>query len=61
MSLSSLLSRIGISLAALCVSVVLSGVTSGTTTAPSDDGGTGSPPPSATTTVSPDDGNPWHG
>lgn len=59
MSLSGLLSRIGISLAALCVSVALAGIT---TTTPSDDGGgTGSPPPTTTTAVSPDDGNPWHG
>lgn len=59
MSLSSLLAKIGLSTATLCVVVALSGMASA---APSDDGGTGSPPPpTSTTAVSPDDGNPWHG
>lgn len=59
MSMSSLLSRIGVSLVALCAVGTLAGIASGTSSA---DGGDGSTPP-VTTTPPPatGDGNPWHG
>lgn len=58
MSMSSLLSRIGVSLVAVCAVATMAGIASG---APSADGGDGSPPPATTTPSATGDGNPWHG
>jgi hypothetical protein len=56
--MSSLLSRIGVSLVAVCAVATLAGIASG---APSADGGGGSTPPTTTTPSATSDGNPWHG
>ena len=58
MSMSSVLSRIGVSMVAVCAVATLAGITAG---APSADGGGGSTPPTTTTPPPTGDGNPWHG
>ncbi len=57
MSLSSLLTKIGFPMVALCIVVTLPGIGPAAT----DDGGSGSTPPTTTTTSATTDGHPWHG